>query len=90
MVEKRYVDITGNRYNRLTVVGYSHTAQNGKTYWKCKCDCGNEVILRKDVFMNLGNSNQTLSCGCLKKEYQQFFRETMSKTMKKWKRKRKV
>ena len=84
-MSKKFVDIIGNKYNRLTVIEYSHTAKSGKTYWKCKCDCGNEVVLRKDVFTHLGNSNQTLSCGCLKKEYQQFFRDTMPKIMKKWK-----
>ena len=87
-MSKKFIDIVGNKYNRLTVIEYSHTAKNGKTYWKCKCDCGNEIILRKDVFIHLGKSNQTLSCGCLKKEYKQFFGKMMLKTMKKWKKRR--
>jgi len=33
-----------------------------RTTWVCKCDCGNEKIVRSD---SLGKIN---SCGCLKKE----------------------
>ena len=33
-----------------------------RSMWVCKCDCGNEVTLRKDAFMY--KSSTTKSCGC--------------------------
>ena len=56
------VDKTGERYGRLVVVGLSDKRQGRKTFWTCKCDCGNIKDVRSD---SLG---AILSCGCLKKE----------------------
>lgn len=56
------VDKTGERYGRLTVVSLSEKRSGRKTYWLCKCDCGNYKEVRSDC---LGSVN---SCGCLKKE----------------------
>lgn len=50
-------DKTGNRYGKLTVIEFDHT-KNGRTYWKLKCDCGNEIIRRVD------NLTDHSSCGC--------------------------
>lgn len=33
------------------------------TYWRCKCECGNETIADRSSLM----SGNTKSCGCLKK-----------------------
>ena len=54
------IDLTGNKYNLLTVLGYSHT-ENGNAVWRCKCECGNETFVRG---ANL-KSNAVKSCGCL-------------------------
>ena len=59
------VDITGNRYGRLFVIGFDH-ATHGRSYWICRCDCGRIVILRKDHFA-YSYSHQK-SCGCLHRE----------------------
>ncbi|GAF69927.1 unnamed protein product, partial [marine sediment metagenome] len=40
----RRIDITGKKFNMLTVVKYSHT-KNNKAHWHLKCDCGNDKIL---------------------------------------------
>lgn len=63
---RKLIDITGNRYNYLTVLGFSHTDARRRTYWTCKCDCGNIVVLRKDAFAY--SYSQTKSCGCWHKE----------------------
>lgn len=57
------VDITGNRYGRLTVLERAFI-KNGVSYWKCKCDCGNTR------YIPLGKlqSGHSLSCGCLYKD----------------------
>jgi hypothetical protein len=58
------VDITGKIFNRLKVIDYSHTDKRSKSYWKCVCECGNEVIVRSDSL----TSGNTKACGCLSKE----------------------
>ena len=57
-------DITGQKFNRLTALNFSHKDKNRKTYWVFECECGNIKVLRTDQVKN-GN---TKSCGCLKKE----------------------
>lgn len=57
------LDITGEKYNKLTAVEYSHT-KGKERIWKFLCDCGNEC------FTAIGKVRfgTTRSCGCLKKE----------------------
>lgn len=58
----KFQDLTGNKYNSLTVIKIS-AQKNKKTYWECKCDCGNIVSVRSDCLKD-GN---TKGCGCLQK-----------------------
>ena len=58
-------DLTGSRVGKLLLL--ERKRENNKTYYYCKCDCGNEKWIRAD---NLTKSNPTLSCGCLSKETQ--------------------
>lgn len=44
-------------------MGYAYT-KNGRTYWRCQCDCGNKIIISS---CNLRTGN-TKSCGCYRKE----------------------
>lgn len=65
----KFIDETGNKYNYLTVLERDFSLEaarrpRAKTFWKCKCDCGNITIvsayeLRKGL---------TKSCGCLRKK----------------------
>jgi hypothetical protein len=59
------VDITGQRFGRLTVVA-EHGWDRGQRmlYWRCLCDCGGETIASHK---NLRSGN-TKSCGCLRIE----------------------
>ena len=52
-------DLTGKKYGRLTVIKYI-----GKSKWLCKCECGNEVVIRGDHL----RGGDTTSCGCYQKE----------------------
>ena len=54
-------DMKGLRFGRLVVLEHVSFASNSVTLWRCKCDCGNEAIVRQ---CNL-NSGKTQSCGCL-------------------------
>ena len=63
----RVKDITGNKYYKLTVLGLEYITnenRNGRkrSYWRCRCDCGNEVVIRKDSFMY--PYSKVKSCGC--------------------------
>ena len=63
----KIIDITGMRFGRLIVLEKTSKPPNIKdrsAYWKCKCDCGNIVVVSG---MNLRRGN-TQSCGCLQKE----------------------
>lgn len=51
----------GKRYGKLTVIDFSHVIK-GNSYWKCKCDCGNNKILPAHSL----KSGNTSSCGCFK------------------------
>lgn len=59
-----FVDLTGKRFGRLTVIERAENYKGCQTQWKCKCDCGNETIVRAMYLKNGG----TKSCGCLKAE----------------------
>lgn len=66
---KRVKNLTGMRFGRLTVLNEFERrifgSQNRKaTYWKCKCDCGNEKFISAISL----TSGKTESCSCLKKE----------------------
>lgn len=62
------VDLTGKRFGRLLVIKRDEDhAQNGnrkRTFWVCKCDCGNIVSVNADS-LKRGATN---SCGCILKE----------------------
>lgn len=57
------VDLTGQKFNRLLVLGPTRT-QSGVFAWKCKCDCGNITITQGSQLKN-GHSK---SCGCYKND----------------------
>ncbi len=65
-MHERVIDITGERFGRLTVMGLSHVNGRRQSVWICRCDCGNIVELRKSHFA-YKNSKQK-SCGCLHRE----------------------
>jgi len=61
--EDAIIDLTGLIFGRWKVLGYAYTKCR-KTYWKCRCDCGN---LRIVYSANL-SGGKSKSCGCLQKK----------------------
>ena len=57
-------DLTGKKYGRLTVIERAGSTAQKKALWRCRCDCGNDVIV---VGSHLLNDN-THSCGCYKRD----------------------
>lgn len=62
MTEK--VDMTGRVIGRLSVIEECGRDKHGKVLWRCRCECGNEVIV---LGYNLRNEHTT-SCGCYNRE----------------------
>ena len=60
----RYIDLTGQKFNRLLVL--SQKLKNGYDYAWCRCDCGVEKWVRKGHLIR--KNNPIISCGCYKKE----------------------
>lgn len=58
----RIVDISGNDYHMLHVVGLDY-CEKKRSYWICRCECGKVVSLRKDYFAYEWSKQK--SCGCL-------------------------
>lgn len=63
------VDIVGNVYGRLTVIGRDDVKNSDGSYrWRCRCTCGTIKTFAK---ANLDGKNRrpTTSCGCAAVEY---------------------
>jgi hypothetical protein len=58
----RFLDLTGQRFERLVVLSYEKVGQ--KTKWNCRCDCGNHTSAATSDL----RSGKTKSCGCLRNE----------------------
>lgn len=58
----KLIDLTGQKFNYLTVEKRLENAIGGISVWLCKCDCGNYTKVRGS---NLKNG-AVKSCGCLK------------------------
>ena len=61
---RKRIDLTGQKFNRLTVKSFSHTDAHRSSYWNCTCDCGNTTIVRSTHL----KAKHTQSCGCVQRE----------------------
>jgi len=62
-MHKNFKDLTGTRFGRLTAIKTAGMSGGGYL-WSCKCDCGNETIVRGAFLTN----RNTRSCGCLHRQ----------------------
>ena len=54
------IDLTGQKFGRLTVIALSPERQSGQRMWQCRCDCGKQPTIRSDHL----RSGRQISCGC--------------------------
>ena len=59
MTTMRHVDLSGERFGRLTVIERAGR-RKGFALWKCACDCGAARLVRSDVLVG----GLSRSCGC--------------------------
>lgn len=60
----RKIDLTGQRFGRLVVIRECGRDKYGQVLWLCRCDCGNELVVRGYSL----RIEETQSCGCLNRE----------------------
>ncbi len=62
----RILDLTGQRYGRLTVIRRGPGGYRKQVCWWCECDCGKACKLVPSENLRLGKAK---SCGCLAKPH---------------------
>lgn len=64
-------DLTGQKFGRLTVIekDENNPLSEKRTYWLCKCDCGNIKSVASQSLLR--KKNPTRSCGCIRNENNQ-------------------
>ena len=60
----KFIDLTGQRFGRWTVLERAENDSRGTARWFCQCDCGKQHIVRGYDL----RSGLSRSCGCLQKE----------------------
>lgn len=58
------IDLTGQRFGRLTVLRLAHT-EGGRMHWFCQCDCSRFATVASG---NLRGHSAMMSCGCWRSE----------------------
>lgn len=58
-------DFTGRRFGKLTVIEPTTQRSRGAVIWRCRCDCGNEVLVESRRL----SSGVAESCGCDRPDY---------------------
>ena len=62
----------GKKIGRLTLIEktrfWGKNSKWSRGAWKCKCDCGNEPVVRTDQ-LGFGRNQGTISCGCYSAEF---------------------
>jgi len=61
---RNFEDLTGRRFGRLVVIDFVGKNEDGLTIWRCRCDCGKEVVAYRANLVR----GFTKSCGCLRRD----------------------
>lgn len=61
----KIIDLTGQKFGKLTVVKRAGSTKDGRAQWLCKCDCGNTCIVMGKLLRN----GSVKSCGCYQKDH---------------------
>lgn len=60
----RATNLAGKRFGRLTVLERDYGKKGSCAAWRCKCDCGKDVV----IFATSLKQGSSKSCGCLRNE----------------------
>lgn len=56
----RLCDLTGQRFGKLLVTGREGATPSGYALWRCRCDCGNEIVVESRRLRR----GSIKDCGC--------------------------
>lgn len=59
---RKLIDLAGEKFGKLTVIKRV-PSNNGRTYWLCRCECGNNKVIESYHLQH----HEYISCGCIKK-----------------------
>ena len=71
-------DIVNQKEHMLTAIEYVGKNENGKSLWRCQCDCGNETMVTTEKF------GRTKSCGCLRHQTSSRFKDLKNQRFGRW------
>lgn len=74
------LDLTGQKFGKLLVLGISHKTERGEILWLCQCECGNYSTPSASA-LKKGNST---TCGCGRLRAITTHGMTGSRTFKTW------
>ena len=60
----KVIDITNQKFGKLTALNREENDKHGQARWKCICDCGNIIITSSHSL----RSGHTKSCGCTRND----------------------
>jgi hypothetical protein len=75
--DMRFVDLTGLKVGKLTVLKLSEVNIHHEKAWECHCDCGKTVIVRASSL----KAGTTRSCGCLNEVSLEALKKEREKTL---------
>lgn len=75
------LDIKGKKFARLLVIERHYGVKDtNNSYWRCRCDCGNECIVRGNK-LTIGRFK---SCGCLRRSHRYKHGECKTRLYNTW------
>ena len=60
------LELTGQTFGRLHVIGFDHMGDDGCSYWLCECGCSSKTRVVVNGYAL--KSNRIRSCGCTRLE----------------------
>ena len=71
----QFKDLTGQRFGKLLVLERVKNTWDGRSRWKCKCDCGTI----KETTGETLRRGEVISCGCIASKGEYLIREYLNK-----------
>lgn len=65
---KKRRDLTGQRFNEWTVLGFSHKDKHLKLHWHVRCDCGHETTAQ-GTKITTGGTKRCQNCANKRRQF---------------------